>query len=64
MLFITRYENQSFFIGDNIKITIVKNPKPNSSAVCIGIDAPGMLILREEIKGSEHAYINIIEEEK
>lgn len=47
MLIITRKEGESFFIGDNIEITITKVADGN---VKIGIEAPKeMIILRKEL---------------
>jgi len=48
MLLITRNAGQSFFIGDDIKVTICK---VGNTQVQIGIDAPkDVQILREEIR--------------
>ena len=47
MLIITRKEGESFFIGDDIEITITKVADGN---VKIGIEAPReMIILRKEL---------------
>jgi len=48
MLILSRKEDESIIIGDNIKIKIVSIDK---GSVKIGFDAPAnMLILREELK--------------
>lgn len=47
MLVITRKVNESFLIGDNVKITIVKTDRGN---VRIGIEAPkDVPVVRTEI---------------
>ena len=49
MLVITRKVNESFLIGDNVKITIVKTDRGN---VRIGIEAPkDVPVVRTEIQG-------------
>ena len=48
MLIITRYSSESFYIGDDIKVTILGS---NDDQVRIGITAPKeVAILREEIR--------------
>lgn len=48
MLIITRNSNESFYIGEDVKVTILGS---NGSQVRIGIDAPkDVTILREEIR--------------
>lgn len=48
MLIITRYSAEAFYIGDDIKVTILGS---NDGQVRIGIDAPKeVAILREEIR--------------
>lgn len=47
MLVITRKANQSFYVGEDIKITVFEHTTNN---VKIGIEAPAsILILREEL---------------
>jgi carbon storage regulator len=49
VLIFTRKKNQSFWIGDQIKITITDIEGPNK--VRVGIDAPAdVAVHREEIK--------------
>lgn len=49
MLVITRKVNESFLVGDNVKITIVKTDRGN---VRIGIEAPkDVPVVRTEIQG-------------
>ena len=49
MLVITRKVNESFLVGDNVKITIVKTDRGN---VRIGIEAPrDVPVVRTEIAG-------------
>lgn len=51
MLVITRKENESFLIGDNIKITVVEVSKDR---VRIGIDAPkDIKVMRSELYDTE-----------
>ena len=48
MLILTRKPNESFFIGDNIKITILSDGQRGE--VKVGIDAPRDIeIVREEL---------------
>lgn len=48
MLILSRKEEESIIIGDNIKIKVVSIDK---GSVKLGFEAPGnMLILREELK--------------
>lgn len=49
MLVITRKVNESFLVGDNVKITIVKTDRGN---VRVGIEAPkDVPVVRTEIAG-------------
>lgn len=47
-LVITRKPGQSFTIGDNITVTILKNPRPNTKSVRVAIDAPKEMAIRRD----------------
>lgn len=54
MLVITRREDESLLIGDDIKITVIQ-AGDGSRQVKLGIEAPDhMLILREELAEENH----------
>lgn len=50
MLVISRKVGESFYVGNDIKITIVEARSTSSNKIRIGIEAPeDMLVLREEL---------------
>jgi carbon storage regulator CsrA len=49
MLVLTRYENERIFIGEGASRITVQVVRVDRGKVRIGIEAPGQLILREEV---------------